>query len=209
MDDRTIEYYDLNAPQVASRYGTDESPGVALIKRFVPSGSRVLDIGAGSGRDLFRLLQAGYDAVGLEPSRALRSEAIATFGLPRERIIPGGLPDPPELGKDFIAILLSAVIQHVADAEMEKSLAALKRLLADGGFLLLLHPGAHSGIDPQSLRNPEGRLFILREASEYRRLMAGIGLEEISCERRPDRLGRSDVNWIFQVFRLPLKAGRG
>ena len=52
---------------------------------FLP-GSRVLDVGCGSGRDVKALLKQGYDAHGVEPVAAMREMAIAhspeltTFG---------------------------------------------------------------------------------------------------------------------------------
>lgn len=41
-----------------------------------PTNARVLDIGAGSGRDPNKLLNLGYDAYGIEPCEKLRNLAI-------------------------------------------------------------------------------------------------------------------------------------
>jgi hypothetical protein len=52
---------------------------VSSIARHVvhafPPRARLLDVGAGSGRDLALLLTQGFDAFGIEPDAELREEA--------------------------------------------------------------------------------------------------------------------------------------
>ena len=72
MDAPTLRYYDDHAKEVADRYESI-SGGVSDLFPFVFKRSeRVLDVGAGSGRDMARLLDLGVDAYGVEPSAELR-----------------------------------------------------------------------------------------------------------------------------------------
>ena len=61
---------------------------------FLP-GSRVLDVGCGSGRDVKALLKQGYDAHGVEPVAAMREMAITHSPELSTRIQTGHLPDIP------------------------------------------------------------------------------------------------------------------
>ena len=62
MDEATLEYYEKNAAVIAPGYDA-ASAGVSALFPFVfKPGQRVLDIGAGSGRDMARLLSLGIDA---------------------------------------------------------------------------------------------------------------------------------------------------
>jgi len=72
MDEATLEYYEKNAAVIAPGYEA-ASAGVSALFPFVfKPGQRVLDIGAGSGRDMARLLSLGIDAYGIEPSGSMR-----------------------------------------------------------------------------------------------------------------------------------------
>lgn len=70
-DAETLRYYQQNATPAVARYEAAASPVASLFPLSLPPGSRVLDIGSGSGHDLAALLNGNYDARGLEPVRAL------------------------------------------------------------------------------------------------------------------------------------------
>ena len=77
MHEATLEYHEKNAAVKAP--GDDAaSAGVSVLLPFVfHPGHRVLDIGAGSGRDMARLLSQGIDAYGIEPRDSMRHQAAA------------------------------------------------------------------------------------------------------------------------------------
>ena len=96
MDEATLEYYEKNAAVIAPGYEA-ASAGVSALFPFVfKPGQRVLDIGAGSGRDMARLLSLGIDAYGIEPSDSMRHQAAAAPPDLKTRLlaghVPGGLP---------------------------------------------------------------------------------------------------------------------
>ncbi|MFW6369413.1 MAG: class I SAM-dependent methyltransferase, partial [Myxococcota bacterium] len=121
MDDRTLCYYDAEADRLASQYEAVEGGVVRYFEVAFQPGSRVLDIGAGTGRDM-ALLARSHEAWGLEPSASMRKVALCRHPELAGRIQPGALPDeipdPEALGGRFDGILCSAVLQHLPRAAL-------------------------------------------------------------------------------------------
>jgi cyclopropane fatty-acyl-phospholipid synthase-like methyltransferase len=93
------------------------------------NGRNLLDVGAYIGVFVEAALAAGWDAVGVEPSRWASSIAQVQ-GLP----VIEGTQDVPELeGRQFDVVTMWDVIEHVDDpmAELEKACSLLK----PGGFI--------------------------------------------------------------------------
>ena len=65
MDVTTVQFYEENAADISRRYEAVSSPVERYFGAAFVSGSRVLDIGAGSGRDAARLLANGFDVYGV------------------------------------------------------------------------------------------------------------------------------------------------
>jgi 2-polyprenyl-3-methyl-5-hydroxy-6-metoxy-1,4-benzoquinol methylase len=70
MDDSTLNYYDKHAGEAAAKYrAVDQTVWRQQFQASIQTGGRVLDVGAGSGRNLSSLLSLGFDAYGTEPGR--------------------------------------------------------------------------------------------------------------------------------------------
>ncbi len=106
-------------------------------------GSRVLDVGAGTGGAVMALRQAGHDAWGVEPSgRAV--QAAQAHGNPwlvrgalEEAVAGGGLPAGP-----WDLVRMSQVLEHVPDPV--GTLALVRGLMARGGRLVVGVPNIRS-----------------------------------------------------------------
>ena len=77
MDTTTINFYESNASEISQRYEVAASPVERYFQTAFLPGSKILDIGAGSGRDAARLIANGYDAYATDPSAALQQASIA------------------------------------------------------------------------------------------------------------------------------------
>lgn len=103
---------------------------LGLVKKALPAGGKVMDIGCGEGTFLRILNEAGYETIGLEPSRSAVARAREN-GL---NVSAGRLDDPVQFEKADL-VLMSHVLEHIADVP-----AALRRgsAIAPGGYLLLV-----------------------------------------------------------------------
>jgi SAM-dependent methyltransferase len=157
MDPRTIQYCDQHADEFFALYTGSESGPAQCFKLAFPPGSEILDIGAGSGRDLGVLIREQYEAYGAEPSPRLRALALQTPGL-ENRIYEGALPDlSAQIRRKFDGALCSAVFQHIPREQQFDAAFDIRNLLRPNGRLLLSVPKERPGIDASG-RDDHGRL---------------------------------------------------
>jgi ubiquinone/menaquinone biosynthesis C-methylase UbiE len=106
------------------------SEELSIADKLLPfeKGMKALDIGAGLGKCMIALENAGFEAYGFEPSVPFRERAISKMGINAERLKQGMIEevDYPEAYFDFITF--GAVLEHLYNpAEcIEKALRWLK-----------------------------------------------------------------------------------
>ncbi|MEO1322168.1 MAG: class I SAM-dependent methyltransferase [Pseudomonadota bacterium] len=159
--------------------------------------ARILDIGAGTGRDAGWFASLGHSVLAVEPTDALRLGAAKLHPAPEIRwlddILPG-LDATRALGETFDLILMHAVWMHLAEEERAAGMANLTGLLSPGGRIAM------------SLRHgpvPEGRRMFEVSGEETIALAAAHGLtnllqgraESIAAENRARR-----IEWTKLVF---------
>lgn len=205
MDDRTLDYYKTHAPELVRRY---ESIGPGVSRYFgvaFPKGARVLDLGAGTGRDAARLARDGYEAWGVEPSDAMREVALETHpdltGKLKAGALPDGLPDLETLGGPFDGILCSAVLQHLPRPALFDAAFSMKSLLEPHGRALVSIPAARPDVGEDE-RDPYGRLFTTLSADELQLLFERIGFSTIGRWTDDDAGSRPGVTWTTLLFEL-------
>ncbi|MCU7820447.1 class I SAM-dependent methyltransferase [Kitasatospora sp. DSM 101779] len=169
------------------------------VLHLVPAGpGRVLDVGAGTGRDAAALAARGHRVVAVEPTTALRRHG--------RRLHPGTGIDwvddsLPELsgardGQRFDAVFATAVWMHLDPAERSRALARIAELLAPGGrFFVQLRHGPV----------PAGRRMFEVSAADTVAAARALGLRLLHRSERPDLHGRDGVRWSSLV----LQAGGG
>jgi SAM-dependent methyltransferase len=203
MDAPTLRYYEDHAGEVAPRYEA-VAGGVSSFFPFVfARGERVLEIGAGTGRDAARLLALGVEVDAVEPSAALRERALANHPELEGRLFHGFLPGglPTDIRSTYDGILLSAVIMHIPNAELFDAAFQLRERLGRGGRLLLSMPIERNDVSPGDERDKRGRLMILRSVAQVRLLFERLGFSLDSEWTSADGEGR-DILWATLVFRL-------
>ena len=128
-DPRLVEVYDAECP-----WSRDDDFFV-LVAHETP-GSRVLDLGCGTGRLALGLSAHGHSVTGVDPARASLDAARAKPGVERVTWIEG---TSALLGADEfdLAVMTSHVAQFfVTDHEWGRVLADLRRALVLGGRLV-------------------------------------------------------------------------
>jgi 2-polyprenyl-3-methyl-5-hydroxy-6-metoxy-1,4-benzoquinol methylase len=156
---------------------------------------RVLDIGAGTGRDAAALAAMGHRVVAVEPTAELRLSAAALHPSRQIEWLDDSLPDLQRLaerGASFDVVMLSAVWMHLDQEQRRQAMPRVARLLLSGGVMLL------------SLRHgpvPPGRRMFEVSAAETIRLAETAGLRMVlQLDNQDSRFGRSDVSWTRLAF---------
>jgi ubiquinone/menaquinone biosynthesis C-methylase UbiE len=101
--------------------------------RHLPRGSRVLDIGCGTGFNVRQLAERGFEVSGVEPSGSMRENAQKEN--PGARIIDGDAESLPFPDASFDAVLMIEVIRYLADPA--RALAEAARVLRPGGLAIV------------------------------------------------------------------------
>jgi SAM-dependent methyltransferase len=164
-----------------------------VLHLFPSAPARVLDIGAGTGRDAAALALRGHAVTAVEPTDALRiwGQAHHPSAI---RWIDDILPQLPRvraLGEQFDLLLLTAVWMHLDAQQQVQGMATLAALLAPGGRIAM------------TLRHgpvPEGRRMFEVSAQETAALALGHGLRMLHRVECADMLHRPDVNWTALVL---------
>lgn len=150
---------------------------------------RILDIGAGSGRDAAWMAAKGHVVTAIEPSDRMRDLARQ---LHRDVPVQWAKDNLPQLetlnpAKDrFDVILLSAVWMHVEPTDRREALERLSTLLApDGRIFMTLRFGSSDRRRPMHEQSVQDLRTLARQN--------GLVLEDKG--EMPDLLGRQGVSW--------------
>lgn len=208
MDLRTDDFYRRYAGRLASQPESPRSAMLPMIEAALPRGSRVLDVGAGAGRDVAGMLAAGLDAYGVEPSAEMRDRALVQFPELAGRLRDGTLPD---LGRPFVdvapdgfdGVVCSAVLMHVGEEALPDALSALAATLrrsGDGGraapgtVMLLSLPEQLDGSLAEG-RDVEGRRFANHAPERVAALLAPTGLSLAAHTASDAVLSTTGTRW--------------
>lgn len=199
MDDKTIAFYDGNAPEVAQRYEEVDSSIVATAMRLKRHGT-VLDVGCGSGRDISKLASLGFEVYGVDASKNLIREANRRHPELEGHIVfgalPGGLPFDEQT---FDLVICSAVLMHIQPENLPLAMEALAARVGKGGYLLVSVSSNREGLDSHG-RDKNERIFFDHDEKTLSELLQDRGLNLVDRTTSPDSLGRDDIIWLTQVF---------
>src|SRR5580658_4959501 len=158
--------------------------------------SRILDIGAGTGRDAAGFAAMGHDVVAVEPTAELRIRAMALHPSPSIEWVDDSLPDLTRLltrGETFDVVMLTAVWMHLDEEQRRRAMPNVASLVRDGGVMML------------SLRYgpvPEGRRMFAVSGEETMSLAEAAGMRLVlrydaleGVQRRPG------ISWTRLAFR--------
>lgn len=161
--------------------------------------ARVIDIGAGTGRDAAGFAALGHRVLAVEPTEPFRVRAMALHPSPRIEWLDDGLPELARVRarrESFDVVLMNAVWMHLDDDQRRRGMPNVAALVRPGGIMSL------------SLRYgpvPAGRRMFAVPAEETIELAAAEGL---SLLRRNDHLdsafNRPGISWTRLVLQRPV-----
>ncbi|MGJ4898766.1 class I SAM-dependent methyltransferase [Bradyrhizobium oligotrophicum] len=136
------EGYATEAEDLFLRYESIPSEQVhAAVLHLLPNApARVLDIGAGTGRDAAWFAGLGHQVVAVEPTEALRVGAMQLHASPAITWIDDSLPELAALaarGEQFDLVMLTAVLMHLDEAQRRRALPNIAARIAPGGLLIM------------------------------------------------------------------------
>lgn len=162
--------------------------------------SRVLELGAGTGRDAAAFARLGHKVTAVEPTAELRMPAMSLHPDPAIEWIGDSLPSLAKL-KDRSAvydlIMLTAVWMHLDEAERKEGMGALARLAAPGARIIFLL--RHGPV-------PDGRRMFNVSGEETAALAAPYGLNTIFSTRHgalSEANQKAGVTWTRLVIAKP------
>lgn len=148
---KTIDFYNINAiSYFNSTIGVDMSDAYnRFIKYMKPQGT-IIDIGAGSGRDIKYFMKAGFEVQGIDASEELcRLSAEYTGAIIKCQTIQDWIPH-----MQYDGVWANASLLHLQKREVEDFINRLSKVLSEEGVLYIsLKEGMDEGVDE------EGRYF--------------------------------------------------
>ena len=194
----TSSYYDRLADELTARYERldFEEVHAGLVDELPDFHARILDVGAGTGRDAAAMAAMDHQVVAVEPSLEMRWRARKLHDDPRIRWLDDALPGLERvyrLGEKYDLILLSAVWMHVPPGQRERGIRKLTGLLRPGGKL---------AISVRTVTADRRDMWEVHPAELVERARRQ-GLEFVRESRSSDLLERHEVAWTTLLFRAP------
>lgn len=153
---QTVAYYDKNAQEWASSHGGYEKESwwkdqMEIFHKYLPKG-RVLEIGAGAGKDAESLINLGYDYVGTDASKELLK--IAKERNPNAIFLNKSLQELDSTLSKFDGFWAAAVLLHIPKDEMVNALKCISLVLRDSGIgFITMKEGRGEEVDEKTGRH--------------------------------------------------------
>lgn len=192
MIEPVVDFYDVNAATYFDKTAFVDPQAFLrpFAERLVP-GSRVVDVGCGSGRDLLWLKSRGYQVKGIERSCKLAELARKHAGC---EVVAGDFESWNFSGNPVDGLLLVGALVHIPHEDVGRILGHIISGLVPGGKVLLtLKEG--KGIS----RGTDGRVFHLWQDSDLRRVLKEVGLEALYFDRLVSAIRKGDI-WLTYVL---------
>jgi 2-polyprenyl-3-methyl-5-hydroxy-6-metoxy-1,4-benzoquinol methylase len=209
-------FYNVNARELAQQYLSKLFDEVHQSwSQFLPSiienpNARILDLGAGSGRDAKYLAELAakthstknnIQIIAAEPAKELFQLGQKTTQGLNVKWLEDSLPALNKVTKQevsFDLIILSAVWMHIPPSDRARSIRKLANLLKPGGKLVISL--RHGQTDEECKQRSMHHVC----ADELKQLATDVGLfTKLETVKEEDKLGRYHVFWQTVVLQMP------
>ena len=180
-------------------FGVDPSSFLTPLIIQLNSGSSVVDVACGSGRDILWPKNRGCDVIGLEQSSGLAGLARAHTAC---RIIEADFEtyDFSKLSAD--ALVLIGALVHLPQLRFSQVLRSICQALKNQGFVLITMKqgeGTETG--------PDGRQFYLWQDKDLRQVFQSQNLRIIDFFRQSSKINPSET-WLGYVLKKEARNAR-
>lgn len=183
----TVKTYNTNAKVWAKKHLT---PGywaqeLATFKKYLPHG-KVLEIGAGGGRDAQELIKLGYDYVGIDVAEKLLAEAQKLN--PTATFIHQSIYDLDFPLNSFDGFWTSATLLHIPKSRIKEALKKIHAVIKPRGIgFISIKQGKGERVeqDEPQLPGDRRRLFAYYSQSEFKKILEDNGYQIIESHVKP------------------------
>ncbi|MFP4266323.1 MAG: class I SAM-dependent methyltransferase [Desulfonatronovibrionaceae bacterium] len=189
----SIGFYRMHAGEYFSQTAkVDPESFIAPLLGYIEPGSRILDVGCGSGRDLLWLKNRGFSCTGLEISPELAALAREHSG---RSVIEADFEKFDFSRIKVDGVLLIGALVHVPHERFMQVFSGIIKALKPGGLALLsLKRG-------QGIRETEdGRKFYLWKREELLTNFRELGLSCIDSFVQSSKIRESDI-WMSFILK--------
>ncbi|HEX5448001.1 MAG TPA: class I SAM-dependent methyltransferase [Candidatus Saccharimonadales bacterium] len=185
-EELTKAAYDEHAEVWAAKYQDDKfyADEYQKFHGYLPSG-KVIDIGAGSGRDAEALTKLGYGYVGVDISTSLLE--IAQKRVPGAKFINQSVYDL-SFSEKFDGFWCTATLLHIPQSRIKEALEAIKSVLKPGAVGFITIKDGHDyeveefEIEPGTTLK---RFYQYWSREDFERVLLQNGFEELEYKYRP------------------------
>ncbi|UUO25119.1 methyltransferase domain-containing protein [Colwellia sp. M166] len=212
----TPQFYNENAKDLARQYlsksfeEVHQSWSQFLPAIFKNSNARILDLGAGAGRDAKYFAELAekthktannIQVFAVEPATELAELGAKVTKDLKVKWLNDALPSLSVITKQevsFDLILLSAVWMHISQSARARSIRKLANLLKPGGKIVI---SLRHGQTDDDFKQRKMHIVC---ADELKRLATDVGLfTKLATAKETDKLGRNHVSWQTLVLQMP------
>ena len=177
--------------------------GMGKIGLDLEPGSKVLDVGCGTGKTTAALIKMGMDVTGLDFSPSAIGRCIEAFG-GKAKFVVAECERMPFPDDHFDAAAAVHVLEHLNEAQLRETVKEISRVLVPGGLVFVRSFAVGDMRADGGDRNTRGNGIKYRyyREEEMREIFEGFDL--VGCERKDETMRFGAVRVKMEcLFRLP------
>lgn len=187
----TINYYENNAKlYIEDTINANMQQHYDAFLKYVSPGSKILDVGFGSGRDMFYFESLGYKVSGIDPTPAfynnMKEKGYDVYHIPSEEI---------SFSYEFDAIWACASLLHVERYNLHDVLVRCNNALKDNGIMYCSFKYGNF----ETIRNE--RYFNYLDEQSFSEILKNTGFTLLETYITGDvRQGRASEQWLNVIL---------